>query len=252
MRPVELYTAALGDQVWRWCNSTDTVTSGGDDFEPIAAGRGNLSEGEGPLDIYLPITHPFPQTYVNSAPGAHAVLTIQWVDREDIGSLRIIYKGMLKALSVSKDGERANMRLESVVASFKKESPERSFSPQCQAFLYDDDCAVNKDDFKHVANVTAVSGNTLTVNGLAAKGAGWALPGYVAYGTVDYRQIVSQAGDVVTLILPFTVDLLGETVTVYAGCDHAITTCEDKFSNKVNFRGCPFVPTKNIFATGLK
>jgi hypothetical protein len=62
---------------------------------------------------------------------------------------------------------------------------------------------------------------------------------------------LAQAGDVLTLILPFSVDMVGKVVTVYAGCDRSIAMCVAKFDNLNNFRGCPYVPTKNIFLTGL-
>jgi hypothetical protein len=57
--------------------------------------------------------------------------------------------------------------------------------------------------------------------------------------------------------MPFTVDMESENVIVYAGCDHSHATCISKFGtsgseNGDNYRGCSFVPTKNIFETGIK
>jgi hypothetical protein len=72
-----------------------------------------------------------------------------------------------------------------------------------------------------------------------------------ALGGVDRRLILSSSGDVLTLLLPFTSSPLGSTVIVFAGCDHTIATCKSKFNNVVNYGGFAFVPTKNIFQTGI-
>lgn len=252
MRPVELYTIALAAQTWYLSDSESTISIV-EDFVPLAISRGQITTGQEPVDITMPASHAFPQTYVNSAPGTHANVTIQWLDRDDSpDSLRALYKGVAKSVSFTQDGTKAIVHVESIVSTFDKETPEDTFTPQCQAYLYDDRCTVNKDDFKYEGTVTDMSGNTITVDGLSAEGAGWALPGYVAYGTSDYRQVLAQSGDILTIILPFTVDLVGETVAVYAGCNHSMDDCENKFSNLVNFRGTPYVPTKNVFRTGLK
>ena len=34
----------------------------------------------------------------------------------------------------------------------------------------------------------------------------------------------------------------GDTFTAFAGCDLAMATCRDKFSNLIRFKGTPFVP----------
>ena len=64
--------------------------------------------------------------------------------------------------------------------------------------------------------------------------------------------VLEQDGDDLTLVLPFHEDVLSEDVSVYAGCDHTIATCLAKFANDINFGGCPYVPTKNIFITGVE
>ena len=44
---------------------------------------------------------------------------------------------------------------------------------------------------------------------------------------------------------------IGDVITVYAGCDHSITTCDVKFANGVNHGGHPYMLPSNIFITGL-
>ncbi len=263
MMPVELYTIALGTTTWQVNNSVDSVTvSGLGTFAPQAGvSRGDITDGEGPLEITIPASHAYPHLYRSIPPGLTTTITVYWLDREDNpASLRVIYKGMVKSVSVSRDGTTATLYLESIITSFDKEIPDETFAPQCQNFLYDTHCGVDKDNTANYydGTVTVVSSNIITVGGLAiAKGAGWALPGYVSHaGTTDYRQILAQSGDDLTLILPFTVSMVGQTVRVYAGCDHSHAVCISKFGasgseSGHNFRGCPFIPVKNPFETGI-
>ena len=44
----------------------------------------------------------------------------------------------------------------------------------------------------------------------------------------------------------------GETMSIFAGCDRTFETCKDKFSNGINFGGCPYIPTENVFTEGVE
>ena len=119
--------------------------------------------------------------------------------------------------------------------------------------LFDDDCKMSPGLWSYEEEVIAVVANTISLKNMgAAKGNGWADGGFVCYGVLDYRLVLTQVGDVLTLVLPFYEPVLGNKVTAYAGCDHCLTgDCQHKFVNTDNFGGFPYVPTKNIFATGL-
>jgi hypothetical protein len=39
-----------------------------------------------------------------------------------------------------------------------------------------------------------------------------------------------------------SVSSVGDTFTIYYGCDHTPGTCQSKFNNLANFRGFPYVP----------
>ena len=76
--------------------------------------------------------------------------------------------------------------------------------------------------------------------------------GFVFFSSInDYRLILSHVGNDLTLLLPFPSDAAGETVRIFAGCDHTIATCKTKFDNVLNYGGFAFVPILNPFLTGL-
>lgn len=255
MRPVELYTVTMGVTIWRHCNAVDTaLLVSGNTFTGEAITRGNISDARDELTIKLPGSHALPQMYKDIPPSTPVSILIQWLDRDDNpASLRVLYKGWVKSVKFTQDGQIAELYLESIVTGLDEELCNDTFCVGCQVPLYGTKCGLSKDDYDYSGAVTAVTGNVITVSGLSAapRTATWALPGMVKLGD-DWRQVFAQSGDDLTLSLPFYADALGETVTVYKGCDHTLTMCEADFDNVVNYRGFPYVPKQNVFVTGLQ
>jgi len=250
---IEIYTLAMGNSIYRMHNSIEEVVSYlGDNFYRTSISRGNISTGQEYLEISLPGDHTFPLKFTNIAPGQTATLTIQTWHRADDTDVQVIYKGVVRSVAFTENAAKSALSIVPLTDAFKKEIPERTFQAACNNVLFDPDCKVSAGSFSFEDAVTAITSNVVTVAGLtAAKGDGWSTGGYLAYGILDYRLILEQDGDDLVLVLPFHEDVLGNNVTVYAGCDHTIATCAAKFFDEINFGGCPYVPTKNIFITGL-
>jgi hypothetical protein len=76
--------------------------------------------------------------------------------------------------------------------------------------------------------------------------------GYFDYGLMTMTsglssgfamEVKSYAPGQIVLQLPFPYALeVGDTYSLTAGCDRSFTTCRDRFSNQLNFRGEPYVP----------
>lgn len=251
---VELYTLAMGSTIYRMHDSVESIiTVSGDDFERTQISRGSIATGQEYLEIKLPGSHTFALKYTTIAPGQTASLTIQSYHRAVPSDVRVIYKGVVRSVAFTQSMAYSALSLIPINEAFDKEIPERTFQAACNNVLFDPDCKVSAGSYSHIGAITAIVDNVVTVNGLlAAKGNGWSTGGYVSFGVLDYRLVLEQNGDDLTLVLPFHENVLTEDVTVYAGCDHTIATCASKFGgNEINFGGCPYVPTKNIFITGL-
>lgn len=251
---VELYTLAMGSTIYRMHTSIEPViNSAGDDFFLVSVSRGNISTGQEYLEIALPGDHLFSLQFTTIAPGQTATLTIQSYHRGAPADVRVIYKGVVRSVAFTENAANSALSVVPLTAAFKKDIPERTFQASCNNVLFDPDCKVSAGSFSFTDDVTAIVDNVVTVAGLeTAKGDGWSTSGYVAYGVLDYRLILEQDGDDLVLVLPFHEAVLGNNVTVYAGCDHTIATCDSKFSAADDFGGCPYVPTKNIFISGLE
>ncbi len=251
---IELYTLAIGSVIYRMHNSVElTITESGDIYHRTQVSRGPVATGQESLDITLPGSHEFSLKFAEIAPGQAASLTIRAYHRADPSDVRVIYMGVVRSVAFTSSMAFSKLALIPINEAFDKEMPERTFQAACNNVLFDVDCKVSAGLWSYVDAVTAIVDNVVTINGLAAaKGSGWATGGYVAYGVLDYRLILTQTADDLTLVLPFHEDVLGQDVTVYAGCAHSIGVCASKFGNAINYGGHPYVPTKNIFISGVK
>ncbi|MBV8060002.1 MAG: DUF2163 domain-containing protein [Alphaproteobacteria bacterium] len=126
--------------------------------------------------------------------------------------------------------------------------PKQLFQYACVHTLYDTGCTVNSASFSFSGTVGA--GATLT--SIPVSGTSQA-DGYFALGkivftsgankgfTMGVRDYVSNVATL-SYALP-NPPTVGDAFTIYAGCDKQIATCQNKFSNQVNFKGFPYVPT---------
>lgn len=123
------------------------------------------------------------------------------------------------------------------------------YTPECRYDLGDSHCTVNLAPLTVTGAVTAVTDQANF--GDAAQTA--------ATGTYNYGKLTWTSGansglgmevknwdlpsQTFTLWLPMPNAIqIGDTYTVYPGCDKRFTTCSGKFSNVVNFGGFPYVP----------
>ncbi|MCK5017619.1 MAG: phage BR0599 family protein [Candidatus Peribacteraceae bacterium] len=251
-QPVELYVLTMGSSIWRMNNSIDEIIYDGQEYHPTKISREAITSGDEALSITMPPGHPFTINYATIAPGQVATLTIYRFHRGDTTDLQVFYKGVVRAVSFTQQARRSIIHVIPIAATFDKNIPDMTYQASCNHVLYDGKCQVFKASYAYVGTPSVATGNVLTVPGLlAAKGAGWAVGGYIEYGTLDFRLVLEQDGDDLTLILPFYENVIDETVNVYAGCDHVLATCISKFNNLINYGGSPYIPTKNIFMTGL-
>jgi uncharacterized phage protein (TIGR02218 family) len=250
---VELFDLSVGSETYRMHDQMEEIiVYAANNYFKTHIKRGKIADGQEHLTIELPGDHVFATKFTTIAPGQKATLTAYAYHRADTADVRVIYKGVVRSVAFTKDIAKSILSVVPISEAFNKEIPDRTYQAACNNVLFDAKCKVTISSYQFTGTVSVVSGNQITVPGLtASKGANWSKAGYVAFGSADYRMILTQPSDVLTLTLPFYSDVLSETIDVFAGCARDIGTCNTKFSNKDNFGGCPYVPTKNIFVTGL-
>ena len=135
------------------------------------------------------------------------------------------------------------------------------YQTPCTAVLGDSACGVDLNDpaFSATGTVDAVEEQKqLTVSGLSAHDGNWYRRGRLtvtsgaAAGLVGVIKADSRVGGIHTVELweSLRAEIApGDTVRLDAGCNKRRSTCRDKFSNILNFRGFPDIPGDNKLLT---
>ena len=258
--PIEIYTITVGSETYRLTSSSQDIDIGvytwtSTQIDRDAIGQGS-EERKRNLNIKLPSDSPFAQAFINVIPGQRAVINIIRLQRDEsptFNTQALVYKGQIASIRFIEDGNQVQLVSRSIEAATSRTVPRYTFMGMCNHVLYDNSCKVNPAGFTVTGEVTDITGNTITVDGASSQPDGYWRGGFCKPSAdSDFRLILDHTGDVLTLLLPFSTDLTGQNVQVFAGCDHTLTgDCATKFDNVIEFGGWPFVPTKNIFATGL-
>jgi uncharacterized phage protein (TIGR02218 family) len=132
---------------------------------------------------------------------------------------------------------------------FNLDFPTRVYQGFCDFQLYGPGCCVNRTGYTFTGTVAASpapSNTAFAVSGIAQP------DGYFTQGTFVFESgacngeagtVKSWAGDVCSVFTPLpAIPAVGDEITLYAGCDHSYTMCDDKFNNLANFPQCPFIP----------
>lgn len=259
-RPIEVFAFAIGTTTYRYTSAEDDIVVGADTYTAETISRGAIAQGPDDrariLDVELPATNEFAEKYVDIVPGQRATGTIIRLQRDEVPTFNtqaVVYKGFVRSVRFPGNGRRAVIGIKSIEAAVSRPIPRFTFQALCNHVLYDGGCGVNSASYKMTGAVTAVSGNVITVAGASGQANGYYTGGFVTpTGLADFRMVLKHVGDELTLLLPFPIGLTGQSVDVFAGCDHkANGHCQTKFNNVIEHGGFAFIPTKNPFQTGL-
>lgn len=270
-KPVELYlfvNEGLVTEQFAYTSATQNATHNSIIYVPRIIERSKISiERAEPgsdkgLELTMPATDALVLRYTTSVPPKRDLVTIYRRHANDGATPETItyYRGYIS--SVSFQGHIAKVRIAPLASILSRNIPKRIYRGLCTHVLYDSECKVSSTDpnFAFSVSITAIStdGLTLTVSGtgIGGRAANYYDGGMLRRGSIDRRMVldfVDTGGNTGTckLLLPFPSLEVGESMTLLAGCDHAIATCRTKFANEVNYGGFPWVPTRNPFNTGV-
>lgn len=142
----------------------------------------------------------------------------------------------------------ARFTCKSKVEDLNIQLPRNILQPTCMHTLFDAGCTLNKSAF--AVNGTVQAGST--VNKLITnltQADSYFDNGQLIFtsgannGHVAAVRTYTNSGGTVYFFVPLpTAPAIGDTFTMYPGCDKTQATCTAKFSNLANFGGFPFVP----------
>ena len=261
---LNLYTFIFGATVTRFTSFNRDIVFAGVSWTAIQISnspiQASVEDAINAVKITVTIDNPIAEQFIANVPGRVGSVTIERAHADDPAEERIRdFTGFIAQVSFEGDLE-ATMTCKPATSIFKRTGPRITYMALCNHVLYDARCKILRSgdpagEFTLTGNVISISGNDIDVAGVTAKGVGFFDGGFVktpSGGDDDARLVLSSSGDTLTLLLPFSVAVLGTDVDVFAGCTHDLAICLTKFDNVINYGGFPFVPRKNPFNATLR
>lgn len=176
-------------------------------------------------------------------------LEILRVHKDRPAEASVVFIGQAKMVGIS--GQEATLQGVGFEFFLKQRIPILRFQPKCNYFIYDDlvdgsGCGVDQTGFKLSTTV-----DTITSDGLTITNSDFALEadGFYKYGWIEFqnerRMITSHVGSTIEIRYRIFDLEAGSSIDAYPGCDGAVETCRDKFSNVDQFGGFPYIPVDN-------
>lgn len=164
----------------------------------------------------------------------------------------VLWRGRI--INVDWKGAWMTVVVENVGSSMLRPGLRRRYSLNCPYALYGPGCKVPRDDWREITPVLGLSGLSVIAQAAVGKPDNYYAGGLITYtnasgGNNERRMIRQSIGATGTLILSsHPLGLVGGALaSIYAGCNHTIQECDEKFDNKLNCGATPYIPTKNPF-----
>jgi uncharacterized phage protein (TIGR02218 family) len=162
----------------------------------------------------------------------------------------VVFTGQLGEITWTEDGFKAD------IVSFMKNlgiNLGNVYRANCGHVLYGQGgvgelgkCGISDTNFKENGSVGTVTIPKWAFTCTTSKPDGYFDNGYMVFTSGNNNGlsaiIKSHAGGTITLLFSTAfVFQPGDTFTLYAGCDHTLDTCKNKFNNVVNYGGFPHI-----------
>lgn len=264
-RPQEFYDIVLSTgPVYRIASGNRDLQIGSNVYTATASVRTDfvtpsLGNGNQDLTLSLPVDHAVVKRWFQMGVPPRQTTVTAWRKQERSQAIERQWIGLVT--SISCDGNVAKLLIPAqIINNLQRFLPTVTTAASCPYILYDDMCQVNRDSFKITATAILVDGRDVRIDtGDSVRLGDWCVGGELVHPTSGERMTIAAQTDadpahsnVTTLSMQMPIPDLktGDEVFVYAGCDHSIQTCKNKFSDHHRFGGYPDAALINPFAPG--
>jgi uncharacterized phage protein (TIGR02218 family) len=253
-KPIELYRFTRGLKIWTYTTADLTILFNGETYTPVIMHRGELPQNEerdnATVDVFMDPSLDLVTDFIGGATPTPTNLTIFRRHRDEASVIEqaIIWQGQVGVVQFD-EGE-AHFFCVPLQKGMARKVPRWLYQTQCNHMLYDAYCTVDPALYTFAGHISAIAGQQITVPEASAKVDGYYNGGFVKDGDT-YLFIQTHVGSALTLLATKPKILVGDNVTLTAGCDRTRATCVAKFNNLANFMGFPYIPTKNPYSSGL-
>ena len=197
-----------------------------------------------PITLKTKLTNPVAQLFRTGSIEASVTCLIYELHETD-GEMVLIHSGRILGRYAKLEGKKREIELKSepIMTATKRPSIREVSGLLCGYVLYDTSlCKATKNAIPGI--VTSTSGINLVISGASSAPAGYLRNGYLETAS-EKRMIIGHSGDNIDVTTVMQGLEVGDAVTMYIGCNHTTSDCNNKFSNLDNFGGEPFIPSKN-------
>ena len=154
-----------------------------------------------------------------------------------------------RVADIAASRSQATFNVNSHLELLNQNLPRTIYQAGCCNTLYDTACTLNQASFSASGSVTS-AGYAYWINTALSQATGYFDHGKITFTSGANNGLSRtvkgywlQSPCVVQTISPFpNVPAIGDTFTIYSGCDKTQATCSNKFGNLANFRGFPYIP----------
>ncbi|MCJ0828838.1 DUF2163 domain-containing protein [Acinetobacter sp. NIPH1876] len=124
--------------------------------------------------------------------------------------------------------------------------PRNLYQPGCLNTLFDSGCGLLSSSYV-VNSIIEANSTPSRITCTLNQPQGWFTQGVVEFTQGVNRGIkrtvrLHESGALLLTLPLLEMPTIGEQIKVYPGCDKRLETCQNRFNNRVRFRGAPFVP----------
>ncbi len=254
--PIELYEFTVGPTVYRYTTAPDDYTYQTKVYKALQITRSDIEESgelsKNELTVTAQRDLEVADLFRVAPPSEVVGLNIYRIHYDDPAQERKLH-WTGRVLSASWSGPQTSLTCESIFTSLRRPGLRRNYGRLCPHVLYGAACGLADTSWRSEIVLTASTEGTVTATEIGAQADGWWSGGMIEWesapGRYERRAIRNHSGQTVTLTHPIPGLAAGETIFIWPGCDHSLTTCGGKFANHLNYGGFPYVPKKNPFGS---
>ena len=258
-QPIEGYEFIGTYAIYRYTSADVPITINGHLYSPIPCERSNLLTGTQvddnvDLTIVMPATTQIVLDYAFNVAPPDLMCNVYRVHRGSNYAQDWILYWTGRVHNFSIEDHKASLSIPSTFGmSLAGNVPTSFYQTVCNHVLFDSHCKVNRALFQFNTTILAINGLVIRLAAIPPFPDQTIVGGqFLSTVKPEQRMIMTQTADIITLNYRLSAFVkIGDAVQVSAGCDHNSTTCQNKFNNKVNFGGFPFIPNYNPFTQGF-
>ena len=254
--PIEVYRFKSHETFWRYNSSSEIVSideggeNGVQDYIPTLIKRSNIVYTEEidripGITIEMNFDNELVQSLIQAVHESPITLI---VGRRhlDSSSYIIFWQGRI-VNTLIEDNFNAKLIGESMLSALQRSVINEYYQIRCRHTLFDEKCTIDKTTYSRTGTVSEILSNTEIKIGGTALVPGYAENGFAVCNGYQYRNVITNTVNKVYLSKSIPGLEVGDTITVYAGCNRTREVCDERFNNLLNYGGFAFIPEESPF-----